>query len=229
MKYTTDILNINNKIIKIYIPNNINNIPIILLNSYESYSDNIINKCIKNSTKPFILVEISNINWNSELSPWYYKDNNTIYEGNANIYLNELTNIILPTINNYLKKLHINITYCSLIGYSLAGLFALYASYNTNIFTSIGSISGSLWYPGIINYIKNNNINSNIKNIYFSLGNKENNIKNSIMSKVRDNTIIIEQYINNLNINTIYEENEGNHFNNPDIRIYKAIKWILNN
>ncbi len=227
MKYTSKIININNKIIKIYIPINMNNIRLIILNSYESSSDNIINKCIKNSIKPFILVEITNINWNNELSPWYYKDNNTIYDGNANIYLNELINIIIPKINNYINSLNINITYYSLIGYSLAGLFALYASYNTNIFTSIASISGSLWYPNIINYIKNNNISTNINKIYFSLGNKENKIKNSIMSKVRDNTIIIEQYINNLHINTIYEENEGNHFNNIDTRIYKAIKWLL--
>ncbi|MDY2610537.1 MAG: alpha/beta hydrolase-fold protein [Oscillospiraceae bacterium] len=34
-------------------------------------------------------------------------------------------------------------------GYSLAGLFALYAIYQTDLFSRVGSMSGSLGFPGI--------------------------------------------------------------------------------
>lgn len=39
-------------------------------------------------------------------------------------------------------------------GYSLTGLFALYyAIYQTDLFSRVGSISGTLWFPGMKEYI----------------------------------------------------------------------------
>ena len=41
-------------------------------------------------------------------------------------------------------------------GYSLAGLFALWAAWNSGYFRRVASVSGSLWYPGFTDYIRNN-------------------------------------------------------------------------
>lgn len=40
--------------------------------------------------------------------------------------------------------------FIGIAGYSLAGLFALYALYKTDVFTRVASMSGSLWFPGIM-------------------------------------------------------------------------------
>ena len=110
--------------------------------------------------------------------------------------------------------------------YSLGGLFALYSGYKTDIFKRIASASGSMWYPNFEKYVKENKISKNIDKIYFSLGNKEKNSKIEILKTVEDKTKEIYDYLSN-NINTIYEENQGNHFQDGILRMAKGIKWIL--
>lgn len=218
-------LNIENKDITIYYQN-LESAPVIVLNTFNENTDEIYN-LTKNMN--YILVTISNLDWDQELSPWHiepiYKNDN--FSGGSSIYLETLTNLIIKDIANYIKtNLNINITYYALGGYSLAGLFSIYSMYNTTIFKRIICVSGSLWYPGIIDYIENNQVN-NIDKIYFSLGNKESNTKNEIMAKVEENTKYIKDYYLNQGIKTIYEENEGNHFSNPEERISKGILWTL--
>ena len=65
-----------------------------------------------------------------------------------------------------------------------------------------------MWYPDFAEYVKKNEISKNIDKIYFSLGNKEKNSKIEILKTVEDKTKEIYYYLSN-NINTIYEENEG--------------------
>lgn len=58
-------------------------------------------------------------------------------------------------------------------GYSLAGLFALYAIYQTDVFTRVGCISGSLWFPGFLEYVFTHESKRRPGCLYFSLGDKE--------------------------------------------------------
>lgn len=83
-----------------------------------------------------------------------------------------------------------------------------------------------MWYPDFAEYVKKNEISKNIDKIYFSLGNKEKNSKIGILKTVEDKTKEIYYYLSN-NINTIYEENEGNHFQDDILRIAKGVKCIL--
>ena len=41
----------------------------------------------------------------------------------------------------------------ALAGYSLAGLFALWSLGQTDVFSRAASMSGSLWYPGFLDYL----------------------------------------------------------------------------
>ena len=105
------------------------------------------------------------------------------------------------------------------------GLFAIYSGYKTDIFRKIVSASGSMWYPNFAEFVKENKISENIDKVYFSLGNKEKNSKNTMLKMVEDKTKEIYDSIGN--INKVYEENEGNHFQDETLRIAKGIKWIL--
>ena len=118
------------------------------------------------------------------------------------------------------------IEYWVLAGYSLGGLFALYSGYKTDLFKRIVSASGSMWYPNFEKYVKENEISKNIDKIYFSLGNKEKNSKIEILQTVEDKTREIQEFLSK-NIETLYEENKGNHFKDGVLRMAKGIKWIL--
>ena len=76
-------------------------------------------------------------------------------------------------------------------------------------------------------FVKENNFSSDINKIYFSLRNRESKVKNQILSTVEKNTVELEKLYNSRGIQTVYEENQGNHFQDADLRMAKGIKWIL--
>ena len=55
-------------------------------------------------------------------------------------------------------------------GYSLAGLFALWTAYQTDIFKGVAA-SPSVWFPGFAEYMKKNEIKTDT--VYLSLGDGE--------------------------------------------------------
>ena len=113
-------------------------------------------------------------------------------------------------------------------GYSLAGLFALYSAYRCDQFEGFVSASGSLWYPGLMNYMDEHEISPKIRKAYFSLGDQEAKTSHPLMSQVEKNTGEIQRKLSGT-IKTIFELNEGNHFKDADLRLAKGIAWILSN
>ncbi len=206
-------------------------LPMIILNTYEEDGEEIWKESLKLTDKNFILVTISNINWNQDLSPWYmdklFKGEED-YSGKADNYLKLLVERIVPEVTKIvMEEFKKEISYYCLAGYSLAGLFAIYSLYKTNVFQRVISASGSLWYPNFSSFIKDYELLNKPDKIYFSLGNKEKNTKNELMKEVEDKTKYLEKYYHNQGIETIYEENEGGHFQDVNIRIAKGISWIL--
>lgn len=223
---------IKNKIINIYCRKNYSKeLPVVILNTFENEYKEILKNCKNIDCKEFILVSISNLDWNNEMTPWYSKKINKYGEeflGKADEYIQVLLDEIIPEIKKYIEEnLKVKIKKYTIAGYSLAGLFAIYASYKTNIFSRIVSASGSLWFPKFVDFVKENKISSNVEKIYFSLGNKESKVKNNVLQTVGENTKEIERIYKSQGIKTIYEENEGNHFKDASLRMAKGIKWIL--
>lgn len=223
---------IKNKIINVYCKENtLKELPVVILNTFGNEGQEVWNKCLDIKCKDYILVSISNLNWNNEMTPWYSEKINEKGEeflGKADEYIQIMLNEIIPKVKNYIERdLEVKIKYYIISGYSLAGLFAIYASYKTNIFSKIVSASGSLWFPKFVDFVKENKISSNVEKIYFSLGNKESKVKNQILASVEKNTKEIEEIYKNQGIKTIYVENEGNHFKDAPLRLAKGIKWIL--
>ena len=223
---------IENKIVNIYYRENyLKELPVVILNTFGNEGKEIWKKCKDIDCKGFILVAISNLDWNNEMTPWLAKKinkNGEDFLGKADEYMQILLKAIIPEIKKYIEEnLKVKIKNYTIAGYSLAGLFAIYASYKTNIFSRIVSASGSLWFPKFINFVKENKISSNVEKIYFSLGNKESKVKNNVLQTVGENTKEIERIYKSQGLKTIYEENEGNHFKDATLRMAKGIKWIL--
>lgn len=64
------------------------------------------------------------------------------------------------------------ITKCTLMGYSLGGLFALWAGLQVSVFARVASLSGSLWYDGWVEYLERH-LPAPGQAVYLSLGRAE--------------------------------------------------------
>lgn len=110
-------------------------------------------------------------------------------------------------------------------GYSLAGLFALWAVYQTNRFAGAAGVSPSVWYPGWIDYAKSHRPRA--ASIYLSLGDREEKTRNKVMATVGD--AIREQYqiLEEVGVRTTLVWNKGNHFADNGMRMGKGFAWLL--
>lgn len=218
-------MTISNKEITIY-PAHDAGSPFVILNSFGDEGEAVHEELRKMKTADFALASIKITDWNTDLSPWaippVYK-NDDPFTGGADAYLEALTGEIVPAI---ISEIGGKPAYIALAGYSLAGLFAVYAMYRTKLFSWIASASGSLWYPGFMDYAKSHELAALPEKLYLSLGNKEARTRNQIMAKVEQNTGDLHEYYQSLGIDTFFELNEGNHFKDAGLRIAKAITWI---
>jgi predicted alpha/beta superfamily hydrolase len=120
-----------------------------------------------------------------------------------------------------------NIPHLILGGYSLAGLFALWAGYQTDRFEGIAAASPSVWYPQWIDYASEKKPLA--KSVYLSLGDKEEKAKNPVMAQVGNALRKQHELLTEQKINTILEWNAGNHFVDSDKRMAKGFAWLINN
>lgn len=172
---------------------------------------------------PFTLAAFLIEDWNRELSPWEAPAvfGNESFGLGAAETLSYITGALLPELQGENKR-------CYLGGYSLSGLFALWAAYQTDIFSGVAAVSPSVWFPGWDSYMETNSIKS--AEVYLSLGSKEEKTKNKTMAAVGEN--IRRQYELLCSTDTLkrceLEWNPGNHFMESDRRTAKGFAWLLN-
>ena len=146
------------------------------------------------------------------------------FTGGANDYLRLLVEEIMPKAE---KELLGPPAWRGIAGYSLAGLFALYAIYQTDAFSRVGCMSGSLWFPGFKEYIFTHELKRRPDCLYFSLGDKEAKTRNPILTTVQENTEEIQAFYQSKGINTVFQLNPGNHFVQGIERTVAGIQWLL--
>lgn len=155
--------------------------------------------------------------WNRELSPW---------EAPAVFGKNNFGDGAEDTLNEILKYCDKTKT-CIIGGYSLAGLFSLWSAYQTDAFSAVAAASPSVWFPGFYDLMEKQNILT--RNVYLSLGDREEKAKNPVMATVGDRIRAAHALLNERGVNCILEWNEGNHFKDADIRTAKAFSWAIMN
>lgn len=202
--------------------------PLIVIPSFKDNSLDLKKEIEKLTDKDFSLLTIYVSDWNNDLSPYVASSifkGISDFKGNADSFLDYVLNLIKKVV----LEESIKPIYKALTGYSMAGLFAVYTLFKTNEFLKVGSVSGSLWYPLFIEFVKNNEVLQGISTFYMSLGDKEKKTSNKIMSQVETNSLIIFERIKPQFNNSKFELNSGNHFKDEDLRIAKCISYLLNN
>ncbi|ALA94935.1 esterase [Leptotrichia sp. oral taxon 212] len=182
----------------------------------------------ENADRNFSLVAFKIEDWNSELTPWemsLLRGKGNFGDGAAGT-LEFIKNDLILAVSEYINIENKEIKYI-LGGYSLAGLFSLWSGYQTDIFEGIAAVSPSVWYKGWIEYVAAGKPLS--EKIYLSLGDTEEKTKHQILSKIGDNIRKQHEILEKSeNVKTVLEWNEGNHFQNPDIRTAKGFLWVMN-
>ncbi len=111
-------------------------------------------------------------------------------------------------------------------GYSLGGLFAVYCFYRTDFFQLLGSMSGSLWFDKFKKFMAERRLKTVPEKAYFSLGDAEPLVKNQRMAAVGECTETAVRVFTEKGARTVFEWNEGGHFNGIQERVAKGLRWL---
>ncbi len=171
----------------------------------------------------YIVYEVED--WNADFSPWELTLNKKMsFSGGGRKTLNWLLNECV----SYCEKEYCLTGERILCGYSLAGLFSLWAFYESQLFSGVISCSGSLWFGDWISYAESHTAPQD-SSVYISLGDREERARDCIMATVGECTRRqYELVCDDKNVSRhILEWNDGGHFNEPEKRIAKGIRWCI--
>ena len=211
---------------------------------------------IAQSAHHFLFAAIPVESWNDELSPWeapavWGKES---FGGNAADTLCFLTEQVIPALKQqFALPGNVRIV---LGGYSLAGLFALWASTQTALFSGVAAASPSVWFPGWMKFEQQHPIQAQC--IYLSLGDREERTRNSrlrsnevpsgdfkrqdglasarwrgltptssTMAAVGENIRALHRELAKRRKSCVLEWNCGGHFKDADLRTAKAFGWVM--
>ena len=194
------------------------------------------------------LVNIGVDLWEENFSPWcaprvFAKGPN--FGDGAQKTLDTLINQVIPWAESDLTEPP---AYRVLVGYSLAGLFSLWAGVSQQVargcqhdataphvdapaatFQRIGAVSGSFWFPGLLDYVDQQLSGGavGLTHAYLSLGDREARTPNPQIMHVRENAELLASRLESAGITSMFELNRGNHFQNVEGRMQKALDWLV--
>lgn len=173
---------------------------------------------------PETLLFFAEANGGRDFTPWPAEPvwENEPFSGEAAGYLQFLAEHALPYLT---EKYGASDAGDRLIaGYSLGGLFALWAACETGAFGQVASLSGSTWYPGFIEYVKINMLRAN-QRIYLSLGDREPFGGPPALREVGRCTEELYALLQAAELDVKFEWNRGGHAKGIESRWRKALRW----
>ncbi|MBQ9000340.1 MAG: alpha/beta hydrolase [Eggerthellaceae bacterium] len=132
------------------------------------------------------IVKVCVRDWNDSLTPWrapgIYRGNPD-FAGNAAITLSELVSEAADAVEHAEGLAPSTRAIC---GYSLGGLFALYAFTHTSAFAACACLSGSVWYEGWVDHLRGLAFDGAGRFAFLSIGSKEKHAAPKILHHVQD-------------------------------------------
>lgn len=178
------------------------------------------------ATKGFAIVFFDTVEWAKALMPWQDEavSRNEEVGKHAQDTLVYIEESLVPWLHERFGKLP-----CIIGGYSLGGLFALWAARQSAAFCAVAAASPSLWIKGWADFADNRSLNAQLA--YVSLGNREEHCRNQCMARIGD--CVRHEHLTLANqigsSATTLEWNSGGHFGNEAERTAKAFAWCIEN
>ena len=173
---------------------------------------------------PFTLAAFFVDDWECDLTPWPdpFLDKRLEVGKMAGDTLHAVTDLLLLELVKRYGKLPV-----VLGGYSLAGLFALWAASETDGFDGVAAASPSVWLRDWLSYAESHPVKA--KRVYLSLGDREEKTRNPVLSHVGDcirgEYDLLKRQLSETNCTL--EWNVGGHFADADKRLAKGFVWNL--
>ena len=176
------------------------------------------------SPAPFVLATIELEDWMLDLMPW--PDANISREPEAGKHGQDTLQYVLlsliPELQGRFGPLPIIFG-----GYSLGGLFALWASAQTDIFKAVAAASPSVWIKDWIPFARKHVPMADA--VYLSLGDQEEHVKNQAIARVGDNLrtqySLLQEQLGPNQCTLVWEQ--GGHFNDNEGRLARAFTWCI--
>lgn len=174
---------------------------------------------------PFALTSLTDIDWDADYTPWPSAElPGREMAGRADALLEETQGPLLAAARERLG----DAARVGILGYSLGGLFALYAASRPDSpFDCAASVSGALWYEGFAEYAARAPF-PRLRRAYVSLGLKEAKTARGPMGrgKAASEAVFRELAARLGPENAAFEWNNGNHFFEVPQRVGKAIAFL---
>ena len=174
--------------------------------------------------RPFLLVTIELEDWTIDLMPW--PDGNISRDPEAGKHGQETLDYILQGLLPELERRY-GPRPVILGGYSLGGLFALWAATRADRFRAIAAASPSVWIHGWIPFAKKNKPMAEA--VYLSLGDREEHVKNQAIARVGDNIRayyeLLRTHLDPEHCILVWEER--GHFNDNAGRLARAFAYSV--
>jgi predicted alpha/beta superfamily hydrolase len=176
------------------------------------------------SRVPFVLATIELEDWMVDLMPW--PDANVCRDPEAGKHAQDTLDYVLTALVPELQHRYGPLPII-LGGYSLGGLFALWASMQTDTFKAVAAASPSVWLHDWMPFARKHALMAS--DVYLSLGDQEEHVRNQAIARVGDN--LREQY--QLILGQLGPEHcylfweQGGHFSDNEGRLARAFAWCL--
>ena len=175
----------------------------------------------RNTALPFRLAAFMAEDWNRDLSPWpappvFGKEG---FGGGGAATLAWLRQSYLPIVEKTPGPARF------IAGYSLGGLFSLWAFYESGLFQGAAGCSPSLWFPGWGNYAAKKSAPKGV--LYLSLGEREPLTRNRVMQTVGDALRSQYDLAQRQGLRASLTWHPGGHFQDPELRTALGIQWML--
>jgi len=197
--------------------------PLIVIPSFSDAPDgiNALLDSIESRCKApsFTLAVLTVDDWDAELSPWSATAGGRVFAGRGCETLERVSRLIDEEKLSGDPARPVNI-----IGYSLAGLFALWALYKLPSLSGAASCSGSTWFPGFVSFVENTPLDAD-KRVYLSLGGKEASAADPVMASVGQATGRIAELLKPGRYFR-FEMKKGGHFADPGKRLAAAVDML---
>ena len=201
--------------------------PIVYLNTFQGMGERVLRELRARDCPDVTLVAISGLDWNHDIAPWAIppiSSDDTPCTGGADGFLELLAESIIPKTEASLPAAPI---WRGIAGYSLAGLFAVYATFKTALFSRVASMSGSLWFPGFMAFTDEREPMRLPGHLYLSLGGGECRSENPYLACVEANTLKVRDDFAARGVDTCFRLNPGDHYTQPIERTAAGIRWLV--
>lgn len=163
--------------------------------------------------------------WGASLTPWPAPSpwrGQPDFGGRADETLAELAEA-LPRIE---AKRGLSPARRAVCGYSLAGLFSLYAFVRTDLFRACGCVSGSVWYEGWVPWLQGRDLDLEGRFAHLSVGSREKNARQPILRGVEDDMAACASILRGYGCEVECTVGPGTHFQHEQERIAAAVASI---